>query len=137
MLHCDSLNWGAVIVAALAGYFPGAIWYSPLGFLRPWARELGIDLVNPPAVKHAGAKIAFGLVPALIAATALALILGHPTSLAQGLATGATVGAGCVATSLGIQYLYENRSVTFWLINAGYHLLQFLIMSAVLTLWPW
>jgi hypothetical protein len=130
------LNWLAVIVAALAGYFPGAIWYSPVAFLRPWARELGIDINNPPAGKHVGVKVAIGIVPALIAATIFALILGHPASLHHALVLAVEIAGGLIATSFAIQYLYENRSPTFWLINSGYHLLQFLIMGAILALWP-
>jgi hypothetical protein len=128
------LNWLAIVVAALAGYFPGAIWYSPIGFLKPWARELGVNLDIKP--KGAGLKIAIGIIPALVAAIALALVLGpHPT-LHEALARAAVVAIGFIATSFAIQYLYEQRSPGFWLINSGYHLLQFVIMGLVLSLWP-
>jgi hypothetical protein len=130
----QDLNWLAVVVAALAGYFPGAIWYSPVGFLKPWARELGVNLDVKP--KGVGAKVAIGLIPALVAAIAFALVVGpHPT-LHEALARATVVAVGFIATSFAIQYLYEQRSPTFWLINSGYHLLQFLIMGAVLSLWP-
>jgi len=128
------LNWLAVIVAGLVGYFPGAIWYSPIAFVKPWARELGVDLNAKP--KGVGAKVAIGIIPALVAATIFAMIAGpHPT-LHHGLVLGAEVGIGFVASSLAVQYLYEQRSLTFWLINSGYHLLQFLIIGCVLALWP-
>jgi len=32
-VELQQLNWLAIVVAAVAGYFPGAIWYSPIGFL--------------------------------------------------------------------------------------------------------
>ena len=128
------LNWFAVIVAALAGYFPGALWYSPIGFLKPWARELGVDLSAKP--EGAGAKVAIGIIPALVAATLFAIVVGPHPSLHHGLVAGAEVAIGFIASSLGIQYLYEQRSLTFWLINSGYHLLQFLIMGLVFALWP-
>ncbi len=128
------LNWPAVVLAALAGYFPGAIWYSKIGFLRPWARELGIDIDNRPAAKNVGAKVAIGLVPAFAAATVMALLLHHPVPLHRGLILGVALAGGIISTSFAVQYLYENRSVKFWLINSGYHLLQFLIMGAVFAL---
>ena len=131
----QQLNWLAIVVAAVAGYFPGAIWYSPIAFLRPWARELGVDLNQKP--KGVGARIAIGLIPALIAATALALVVGPHPSLHEACARAFIVAVGFIATSFAVQYLYENRSVTFWLIKSGYHLLQFLIMGAILALWPW
>lgn len=134
MENLAHLNWVAVIVAALAGYFPGAIWYSPIGFLNPWARELGVDLSAKS--KGVGARVAIGIIPALIAATIFALIVGPHPSLHHGLMMGARVAIGFIATAFAIQYLYEQRSLTFWLINSGYHLLQFVIMGLVLALWP-
>jgi hypothetical protein len=130
----EHLNWLAVVLAALAGYFPGAIWYSKIGFLRPWARELGIDIDNRPAAKDVGAKVVIGLLPAFAAATVMALLLHQPVPLHRGLILGVALAGGIISTSFAVQYLYENRSVKFWLINSGYHLLQFLIMGVVFAL---
>jgi hypothetical protein len=134
MENLAHLNWAAVIVAALVGYFPGALWYSPMGFVKPWARELGVDLSVKP--KGVGAKVAIGIIPALVAATVFAIIAGPHPSLHHSLVLGAEVAIGFVASSFAIQYLYEQRSPGFWLINSGYHLLQFLLIGAVLALWP-
>ena len=134
MQNLAHLNWAAVVVAGLVGYFPGALWYSPMGFLKPWARELGVDLTAKP--KGVGVKVAIGLIPALVAAIVFAMIVGPHPSLHHGLMTGAEVAIGFVATSLAVQYLYEQRSLTFWLVNSGYHLLQFVLMGVVLALWP-
>src|ERR1700759_1391727 len=91
------LNWVTVIVAGLVGYFPGAVWYSPIGFLKPWARELGVD----PTIKPKGlaARVAIGLVPALVAAVTFAVIIGPHPSLHHGIVMGAEVAIGFVATS--------------------------------------
>ena len=35
------INWIAMVLAALAGFLVGGIWYGPL-FLKPWQREAGI-----------------------------------------------------------------------------------------------
>ena len=129
----SNLNWLAVLVAAIAGYFPGAIWYSKIGFVRPWARELGIELDNK-SNKGPGAKVAIGLVPAFAAATVMALLTHGALPLQRGIALGLALGGGIVSTSFAIQYLYENRSWKFWAINSGYHMLQFVIMGAVFAL---
>ena len=125
------LNWLAVLVAALAGYFPGALWYSKIGFLRPWARELGIDIDNLPGGKKGGAKVAIGLIPAFAAATVMGLLLHHPVPFHRGISCAFALAGGVISTSFAVQYLYENRSVKFWLINSGYHLLQYTIMGLV------
>ena len=37
-----SLNWLAIIVAALASFAIGSLWYSPVLFGKVWQRETGI-----------------------------------------------------------------------------------------------
>jgi hypothetical protein len=49
---------------------------------------------------------------------------------------GALVGAGFVATSFGINYAFAQRSLKLWLIDGGYHLLQFTLYGLILGLWP-
>jgi len=46
-------------------------------------------------------------------------------------------GAGLcwVATSFGINYLFAGRSLKLWLIDGGYHTLQFTLYGLVLGLW--
>lgn len=129
------INWLAAIVAGVVGYFPGAIWYSPLLFLKPWARAQGIDLTRSVHPKHAGMKVAIGLIPSLTAAILFALILGPSPALGHALALAMAVAGGIVAPCFAIQYLYENRGFGFFAINAGYHLVQFLIFATVLGLW--
>ena len=130
----SNLNWLAVAIAAVAGYFPGAIWYSKMGFLRPWARELGIDIDGKKAGNGPGAKVVIGLIPAFAAATVMGLLVHGALPLHRGLTLGLALGGGLVSTSFAIQYLYENRSWKFWAINSGYHVLQYMIMGAVFAL---
>ena len=126
-----SLNWLAVAIAAVAGYFPGAIWYSKIGFLRPWGRELGIDIDAMKNKKGAGAKVAIGLIPAIAAATTMALLVHGELPAHRALSLSFALAGGVISTSFAVQYLYENRSWRFWAINSGYHLLQFSIMGLV------
>jgi hypothetical protein len=44
-------------------------------------------------------------------------------------------GIAWVSTSFGINYLFERKSLTLFLVNAGYHTLQFTTMGLVLGLW--
>ncbi len=42
-MHMHSLNWLAVLVAAISTMVVGFLWYSPLLFAKPWMREMGYD----------------------------------------------------------------------------------------------
>jgi hypothetical protein len=48
---------------------------------------------------------------------------------------GLLVGAGFVAASFGINYQFANRSFKLWLIDGGYHTVQFVLFGLVLGLW--
>jgi len=128
------INWLAVIVAGIVGFFPGAVWYSPVMFLKPWARELGIDLSQPQKPKHMPLLLVTGLILSIVVAIVLSFIIGPVPGVHHALLAAAGCAIGLVAASFGIQYLFEGRSITFWAINAGYHLVQFLLIGLVLGL---
>lgn len=125
----------AAVVAGIVGYFPGALWYSPALFLKPWAAEMGVDLAGPRSEKHSMAKTLIGIIPSVAAAIVFAMILGPMPRLDAALCYAVAIAGGLIATSFAIQYLHEGRSLKFFAINAGFHLVQFLIFALVLGLW--
>jgi hypothetical protein len=48
---------------------------------------------------------------------------------------GLLVGAGLVAASVGINHQFANRPTVMWLIDGGYHTVQFAIYGVILGLW--
>ena len=71
----------------------------------------------------------------LISAAVFAMFLGPAPGL--GLAVGAGFAAGLcwVAASLGINYLFERKSLALFLVNGGFHTIQFTVIGLVLGLW--
>lgn len=62
------------------------------------------------------------------------MFLGPDPELGLGVGAGVAAGAGWVATSYGINYLFAQRSLTLFFIDAGYHTLQFTLYGAILAL---
>jgi len=79
----------------------------------------------------------FGITLALslIAAFVFALFLGPRPSMPLGLGAGFSAGLCWVASSFGINYLFARRSFKLFLIDGGYHTLQFTLIGVVLALW--
>ena len=130
----SSLNWIAVLVAALSGFVIGGLWYGPL-FQKPWMRHTGITKeqgASTSPVRLFGGAYALNL----IAATGVALLIGDHAGWLWGLHAGALAGAFFVATALGVIYLFEQRPFGLWLINAGYQVVNFSAMGAILGAWP-
>ena len=127
----SEVNYLAVIAAATSSFVLGGLWYGPL-FKVAWCREAGIDPGSKPA--HPGAVFGAAFVFSVLAAYVFAVFLGvKPVSDAVGV--GLIVGVCWVATSFGINYLFARRSLKLWLIDAGYHTLQFALYGLVLGLW--
>jgi len=129
------INWIAVVVAALASFLLGGLWYSPVLFGKAWQRETGL---SDEKLKQGNTAKIFGLsfILALLAAWNFANFLGPRPSLVFGTAVGASAGLLWVASSFGINYLFERKSLKLFLINGGYHTLQFAIIGLVLALLP-
>jgi hypothetical protein len=129
------VNYLAVVIAAIASFLLGGLWYSNVLFCKVWQREAG---VTDEQLKNGNMAKIFGLslVLALIAAWAFALFLGPRPPVALGLGAGFSAGLCWVAASFGMNYLFERRSFKLFLINGGYHTLQFTIIGLVLAFLP-
>src|SRR5262245_11051445 len=126
------INILAVVVAALSSFLLGGVWYSKLLFGPTWQRIAGDTRPG-----HANPAKVFGLsyLFALVAAFAYAWLMPPPADATAALLQGLAVGAGVVATSFGINYQFANRSTVLWLIDGGYHAVQFAIYGLILGLW--
>jgi hypothetical protein len=71
----------------------------------------------------------------LVIATSLAMFIGSTASLLDGLFAGFMAGFTYVATAIGVTYLFEFRPLKLWAINAGYQVLVFSVMGAILGGW--
>lgn len=127
-------NYLAIATAALVSFAIGGLWYSPILFARAWMRECGITEAQ---ARQAPLGRTFGLsaLAALVMAFNLAAFLGDKATLAFGLFAGAATGIGWVAMSLGVIYLFEQRSLKLWLINSGYQVVAYTAMGGILGAW--
>lgn len=126
------MNVYAVLLAAVSSFLLGGLWYSTALFGRAWVRENGGEITQGHPAKVFGISFAFSLV----AAAVFAWWLGPDPGLRQALIGGAAAGAGLVAASFGINYQFAQRSTRLWLIDGGYHAVQFLLFGLILGLWP-
>ena len=128
-------NIWAVLTAALASFVLGGLWYSPALFGKPWQRAAGL---TDEQLKNGNMAMIFGLsfILCLIASFVFAMFLGPRPSLALGLGAGASAGFCWVSASFGINYLFERKPLKLFLINAGYHTLQFTFIGLILSMWP-
>ncbi|HEY5612472.1 MAG TPA: DUF1761 domain-containing protein [Lysobacter sp.] len=126
------LNWLAVIAAALSAFVLGGLWYGPL-FKKAWCREAGIDPAAAPP--HPARIFAVAFACSLLSALIFAVLLGGKATAADGFGVGFVVGLFFVAMSFGINYAFAQRSLKLWMIDSGYHIVQFSLYGLILGAW--
>lgn len=128
------LNYFAVVAAAVAAFVIGGAWYSAALFGKAWQQETGLTDQQLGA-RNAGMVFGVSFALTLVASLVFAMFLGPRPALPFALFAGVSAGVAWVATSFGINYLFEAKSLRLFLINAGYHVAQFTAMGAILGLW--
>lgn len=136
------INMVAVLVAVVANFVLGFLWYTPL-FGKAWAKEMGFDTsIKPPA-----GAMAKGMVFMVIGNFFLAYVFAHNMAAWSFVPGNAEMGAvgniinATIFTWLGF-YLpvdigtvtWENKSWKLFAINTGYHLVMLLVAATILTL---
>lgn len=129
-----AINWFAVIAAALSMFVLGALWYSPLLFVKPWIRAAGLD-VDVEKRGNFAVILATSFVLTLVMATNLAFFVAGVPDLVAVVGYSVAAGFGWAALSLWVISLFERRPFNYVLINGGYLTVGFVIMGLILGLW--
>ena len=134
-MDMSTINWWAVLVAAVSCFAVGGLWYAPAVFGKAWMREnkfTEADIQGGNMAKIFGLAFLCGL----IAAVNLAFFMNDPSiGMQEGAMYGFLTGFGWVGTFVGMHYLYEHKSFTLWLINAGYSTVALTLMGVILGAW--
>jgi len=134
----SQINWLAIIVATLAYFMLGAIWYSKLLFGEKWAQLINLDTSHPEAKKGMGKMMAGSFLLMFITAVGLAILVvkfNFTDSYLYGLKLGLLTGFCFASTSVGVNYVYEKKPFSLYLINNGYHILGHILTAVILVLW--
>lgn len=131
-MDLSTLNWLAIIVAGVAYFFLGALWYSPLLLGKLFIKYRG-------DIGEGGQPIEYllTLVNGLVAAAVLAIIarLAGAATFIDGLGVGLLVAVGFVLTTNLTFTIFSGPHKMLWVIYSGYKLVGFGLMGVILALW--
>lgn len=139
MLSIMSVNWISVILAVIAAFIIGMVWYHPKVFGNAWMKEMKIDPKKRMAEMKKGMArgMVLMVISSFITATILSVIISATgaISLAQGLQVGFWLWVGFYAAALLAGIAFEGMSTRLYLIKAGNTLVTILVMAAILVTW--
>ena len=128
------VNWIAVVVAAVAAFALGAIWFAPPVFGNAWLAALG-----KPKEEMGMPASAMGLsfVVTLVICLTMAMILTRmPLTTTMGAARlGFAIGAGIVAMGMASDFAFTKWPRKLYWIQASYHVVMMTLIGTILGAW--
>ena len=126
----------AVWIAAIVFFVLGTIWYSVLSV--QWLAAIGKTMAQM-AAEQSGSPVPYvvGFVAILVMCYTLAWLIDRlqATTFAGGMALGAAIAIGFISANLALNYGFEWRTVTLWVINAVYVTVGLAIAGAIIGGW--
>lgn len=133
MVDLASLNYWAILVATVASFALGGLWYGPL-FGKSWLLALGKTEDDIPPSATPFVVTFFTTLITCVVMACFVQMLGIMTWVG-GLYLGVAVGGGFIAMSMLSDTLFCRWSLNLFFIQAGYRAVYSIIMGLILALW--
>jgi hypothetical protein len=125
-----------VWIAAIVFFVLGAIWYSLLS--TQWLAAIG-KTMEQMATDQGGSPIPYviGFAAIVVMCYTLAWLIERlqATTLAGGMGLGVVIALGFISANLALNYGFEWRSVTLWVINSVYATVGLGVAGAIIGGW--
>jgi len=139
-MEFSSINWLGVVVCVVVSMIIGSIWFSRKTFFPMWWKAIGKSEKDGPGSQNMGMLWGLTILASFVQAVFMSLIVnamgsitgGH--TLASGAMTGFFLWLGFAAPSSLTNKLFANQ-LTAWMLEAGNHLVTFVLMGAILGAW--
>jgi hypothetical protein len=135
----SDLNWLAVLVAALAYFAIGALWYAPPVFGKVWAAAGGFALPEPGTRPNPAIYLT-PLVGSLLSAIALGMIAkaSGTDTFEEGIVLGLVVAVGFAISIALVTAQFETskpKPMVWGAVNGGYHVVGNLLAAIIVASW--
>jgi uncharacterized protein DUF1761 len=139
-MNLANLNYWPILIAAIASFAFGAVWYTALS--RQWMAARGLTEAEVKA-RTGPSPVPFiiSFVALLVMGTMLSGILAHlarggtALSVRSGLISGLLLWLGFVITTMAVNHAFQGERRALTLIDGGHWLGVLLIQGAILGWW--
>jgi hypothetical protein len=134
VISFTDLNWLAILVAAIAFFAVGAVWYQPKVMGSRWMKAAQVDPsdASPNPWIFVGTLVAYFLMAMVLAVIAQGI---GASSFGDGLALGLLTGVVFVGAQAWVNASYEGRSLGLVVVNGGVGVIGHVIMAVIVTVW--
>ncbi len=138
------INIVAILIAVVANFILGFLWYTPL-FGKVWGREMGMDMTQKPKASEMIKGMSFMIIGNFLTAWVLAHNMAAwafvpemktMSTLANGMMAGIFTWLGFYVPMDINTVTWERKSWTLFFINTVYHLLSMIVASLIISHMP-
>jgi len=142
-MSLGNINYWPILIAAIASFAFGAVWYIGLGKQWMAARDMSAaDMekakadMGPIPVPYIVAFVALLIMAWMLAGVLLHLARGGmPVTLRAGMISGFFLWFGFVMTTMAVNHAFQGAKRSLTLIDGGHWLGVLLIQGAILGWW--
>lgn len=133
-----TINYLAVLVAAIAVMGLGMLWYGPL-FGKQWMELMGL---TPERMKSMKLSPKMSVTFSSLASLVMVYVLAHfvealsAEDALSSLALAFLIWFGFIATTTVNSVLYEEKPWKLYLLNLAYYFVALLVATVIIALWP-
>jgi hypothetical protein len=135
-----SVNYLAVLLAALSTMVVGSIWYTPKVFGKMWGELTGVDMSKSPS----GGAMAWLFGSTFVASLVTAYVLAHVAFLSNqffqnsflqdALTTAFWLWLGFIVARIYVHDAFEGRRKKLTVLNGAHELVTVLVMALIIGL---
>ncbi len=129
------VNLWSVLLAGISYLILGMLWYSPLLFGKQWMELNGFTDKDLKTNKPMWVITLLSFLSAAIASFVFSMVLGPNPNAPFGAIIGACIAVFWISMSKLTDVLFENKPVKLFLLHAGFDIVAFMIMGAIVAYW--
>ena len=145
MYYMPTINYVAVLVAAIAAMILGGIWYGPL-FGKLWMKGMGWDPNDKELMAKMKKSMGAGYTQMFIGALIQAFVLAHVlwafahalpsmTGIWAGIQGGFWMWLGFILPVKYGDHLWGGKKLKYVAVDLGYYLVLLLVMGLIISCW--
>ena len=133
----SQVHWLAALVAGIAYFMIGGLWYSKALFGSKWAALQKIDMNDANNKKGVAAIMFYSFLLMVLTSVGLAILVVRMdiVLISGAIKLGLVTGLLFSVTAVSISFVYEKKPLALHFITGGYLLVGNIVASLILVAW--
>ena len=142
MFDFQALNWWAILVSTIVCIRSGSLWFNPHSFFNVFGRgqpNTDLTVYRPNTPPNMVLLLTFTVITSFVMPLFMSLMIfalyPFESTWSDGVVVGFVLWMGFVAPPYLVNNFFGGHGFKVWIIETANHLLNFLVLGAILGAW--